>query len=265
MTTTVKKPPTLKKIKYDNVETVYHIESGLVFRSMQDRTVIARLVNGDIIPMNNSFIELAKSHNFKFEIQQEEEIDDEGEEEENEDEDGEENDNGENDNEENEDDEDGEENDENKEIETTQVAVQNVTKITQVNSQPSKVEVLVNPELKVQELKVQELKVQELKVQEPPKVQELKVQEPPKVNNMNEISLLFANHISELQRLENLVNQKLSNSDIQKQLEEELRKCRAENESNILENHRLREELVKVNEMYEALNLKFTMLKKMFS
>jgi cobalamin biosynthesis protein CobT len=252
MTTTVKKPPTLKKIKYDNVETVYHIESGLVFRSMQDRTVIARLVNGDIIPMNNSFIELAKSHNFKFEIQQEEEIDDEGEEE-NEDEDGEENDNGENDNEENEDDEDGEENDENdenKEIETTQVSVQNVTKITQVNSQPSKVEVLVNPELKVQE---------------PPKVQELKVQEHPKVNNMNEISLLFANHISELQRLENLVNQKLSNSDTQKQLEEELRKCRAENESNILENHRLREELVKVNEMYEALNLKFTMLKKMFS
>jgi len=248
MTTTVKKPPTLKKIKYDNVETVYHIESGLVFRSMQDRTVIARLVNGDIIPMNNSFIELAKSHNFKFEIQQEEEIDDEGEEEENEDEDGE------NDNEENEDDEDDEDSEENKEIETAEVVVQNVTKITQVNSQPSKVEVLVNPELKVQELKVQEIKVQEIKVQEPPKV-----------NNMNEISLLFANHISELQRLENLVNQKLSNSDSQKQLEEELRKCRDENESNILENHRLREELVKVNEMYEALNLKFTMLKKMFS
>ena len=249
MSTTVKKTPTLKKTKYNDVETVYHIDSGLVFRSMQDRTVVARLVNGEFTPMNKSFIELAQSNNFKYEIQEIPILEEEENEEE---EEGEENDDEENENEN--EDEEGEEND-------------NEENDNEEENYDEEIKPKVLPEPKVQE----EPRVQE----KSPKVMNQVNLQPPKVNpeltvnnsstNINEISLLFANHISELHKLENLVNQKLNNSDNEKRFEEELKKCRIENESLSHENSKLKEQVKNVTEMYEALNLKFTTLKKLFA
>lgn len=56
----------LKKLK--ELDTIWHPESGLVFKSATDKVVISRWVNEENIPLDDEAIELCEKWKFKYDI-----------------------------------------------------------------------------------------------------------------------------------------------------------------------------------------------------
>jgi hypothetical protein len=54
----------LKKLK--ELDTIWHPESGLVFKSATDKVVISRWVNEENFPLDDEAIELCEKWKFKY-------------------------------------------------------------------------------------------------------------------------------------------------------------------------------------------------------
>ena len=55
----------LKKITINEVDTIWHPESTLVFKSQKERLVIGRMLNGEFQSLDKKAIELCEEWRFK--------------------------------------------------------------------------------------------------------------------------------------------------------------------------------------------------------
>jgi hypothetical protein len=64
-------PPTIKKLslkKLAEFNTVWHEETGMVFKSQKEIIVVGKLVNKQIVPLSESDITTCEKYKFKYEV-----------------------------------------------------------------------------------------------------------------------------------------------------------------------------------------------------
>ena len=81
-TVKTKKSPAKKAVntvlrKHKTLGQLWHSDTGMVFRSPKDRTVIGKVVNDKLEPLDEDDIELCKAHSFKYEEKEEKEEEEE--------------------------------------------------------------------------------------------------------------------------------------------------------------------------------------------